>query len=431
MKSILFTIAFMILMSLAQETEVSQRIINITYDGGNRSAADLRYGPYIYDHPAPEGVVATVSNLTIYGQFAELKSPDDVLISEGGEREAIFDRGVRVTRGRLVARGNKIIYSEATGFGVLDNNDSLVDIVIAPSEDDGEPANITAQSSTFDVDTDVSVSRGNVTLISGSQNAQADEVIFEEDRDLAKLISNTGQVIARRTAEGDNLIIQADIMRFLTEEDKLLAIGNVTIIDGDITSSGDKVFFDDEISRAEVIGNPAVSIDSANGVELSGPRLEQRTDIDVVQILDDTVPSNWDEADFTLNIEGAPNNQITSEGEIDLDETDNTTTSPESEDDSDDETSATSSSLESESESDDETNDTDNDPENTSDSDDGANDVETFPEQGIDDETNDTNDENTLGSDGGENDVETPSEQDADGEENDTDSDTEASPETE
>ena len=28
-----------------------ERIITITYDGGTRSSPDLRYGPYVYEHP--------------------------------------------------------------------------------------------------------------------------------------------------------------------------------------------------------------------------------------------------------------------------------------------------------------------------------------------------------------------------------------------
>ena len=65
----------------------SERLINITYDGGTRNSPDLRYGPYVYAHPDPEGVVAEVSNLTIYTQQGELRAPEGVLIAEAeGER---------------------------------------------------------------------------------------------------------------------------------------------------------------------------------------------------------------------------------------------------------------------------------------------------------------------------------------------------------
>ncbi len=294
----------LLIFCLAQETDVSKRIITITYDGGNRNAPDLRYGPYQYSHPNPEGLIATVSNLSIYGQSAQLSAPEGVLISEAeGQRDAIFTSGVRVTRGRLTAKGSEIVYSEQTGLGVLREETGLVNIVIEPKESSEDPAEITAETATFDVDTDVSVSQGNVTLINGSQNAQADEMTFEEDRDLAKLISETGQVMATRQDEDGELIIQSDVMRVLTEDDKLFATGSVVLIDGDITSSGDTIFFDDESSRAEIIGNPAVSVNSAEGVTVSGARIEHLTDIDVIELLDDSVPPEFESTEFMLTSE--------------------------------------------------------------------------------------------------------------------------------
>ncbi len=304
---------FLLLFSLAQEADTNKRLITITYDGGNRSAPDLRYGPYQYSHPEPQGLVANVSNLSIYGQNAELSAPEGVLISEAeGLREAVFTGGVKVLRGRLTAIGQDIAYSEQTGFGVL-TEDGLINIVVAPKEGSEDPAVITAETATFDVDTDVSVSQGNVTLLNGSQNAQADEITFEEDRDLAKLISQTEQVIATRKEEdGNELIIQADVMRVLTEEDKLFATGNVVLLDGDITSRGDTIFFDDKASRAEIIGNPAVSVNSAEGVTVSGARIEHLTDIDVIELLDDSVPPEFDSLEFMLTSElgGVPTEMV-------------------------------------------------------------------------------------------------------------------------
>ena len=73
-----------------------ERIITITYDGGTRSSPDLRYGPYVYEHPDPDGIAASVSNLEIFAQRGELRAPDEVLIAEAeGEREASFSGGVR------------------------------------------------------------------------------------------------------------------------------------------------------------------------------------------------------------------------------------------------------------------------------------------------------------------------------------------------
>ena len=279
-----------------------ERIINIDFSGGSQRSESLRYGPLAYTHPDPEGLVATVSNLTMYAQNATLSAPDEVLIAQAeGQREADFTGGVRVERGRLSATGPDLVYSESTGLGVMPSN---TDIVVTPAEEGDAPVNITANEVTFDVDTDTSVSRGDVTLTNGSQNAQAQELTFEEGRDLARLRSEGEQVTARRESEGGVLTITADVIRTNTADDTLLATGNVTIVDGDITSTGDTVYFSDETSRAEVIGSPARSVNEAQGVTLTGARLEQRTDLDVVRVLDESVPAEFDPAQFSLTNEG-------------------------------------------------------------------------------------------------------------------------------
>ena len=286
--------------ALAQET--SERIITIRSDGGTQRSESLRYGPILYSHPNPEGVVATVSNLTIYASNAELSAPEGVLISQAqGERDATFEGGVRAVRNRLEALGPALAYSEVTGLGVLEGH---ADVTVAPREEDNDPVDIEADEVTFDVDTDVSVSRGDVLLTSGNQSGETQELVFEEERSLAKMTSEGEQVTVRRLDEdGDELVITADEIRVLTDQDRLLATGNVTIVDGNITSSGDTVYFDDEASRAEVLGSPARSVNEAEGVEISGDRLEQRTDIDVVSIIDVSVPSEFDEEAFVLTSE--------------------------------------------------------------------------------------------------------------------------------
>ena len=294
-------VALLILtVALAQET--SERIITIRSDGGTQQSESLRYGPIVYTHPNPEGVVATVSNLTIYASNAELSAPEGVLISQAqGEREATFTDGVRVVRNRLEALGPALAYSEVTGLGVLEGR---ADVTVAPREEGNDPVDIEADEVTFDVDTDVSVSRGDVLLTSGNQSGETQELVFEEERSLAKMTSEGEQVTIRRLDEdGDELVITADEIRVLTDQDRLLATGNVTIVDGAITSSGDTVYFDDEASRAEVLGYPARSVNEAEGVEISGDRLEQRTDIDVVSIIDASVPSEFDEEAFVLTSE--------------------------------------------------------------------------------------------------------------------------------
>ncbi|ADI16049.1 LptA/OstA family protein [Truepera radiovictrix] len=283
------------------ETPAAGRLITITYDGGTRSSPDLRYGPYLYEHPEPDGIVAQVSNLTIYTQRGELRAPEGVLIGEAeGQREASFDGGVRVERGRLTATGEALHYSEATGRGVMPER---TEIIVTPETEEDDEVVIFTDEVTFDVDTDTSVSRGNVTLTSGNQGAEAEELIFEEGRDLAVLASAGGQVtVQRENDDGTFLTITADEVRVLTAEDTLLGVGNVTIVDGDTTTTGDLVFYDDAASRAEVIGNPAVSVDEAFGSRVTGGRLEQRTDINAVRQLSGTEPS-FDVSAFDLSSE--------------------------------------------------------------------------------------------------------------------------------
>ncbi len=275
-----------------------ERIITITYDGGTRSSPDLRYGPYVYEHPQQGGVAATVSNLEIFAQRGELRAPAEVLIAEAeGRREASFSGGVRVERGRLTATGAALDYGEATGRGVMPQKTA---IVVQPAKDGNNVTNITTDQVSFNVDTDTSVSRGNVVLTSGSQSAEAEELTFEEERDLAVLTDETSQAVARRQSEdGTTLTITADEIRVLTGTDVLLATGNVSIIDSDITTTGDTVYYDDETSRAEVIGNPAVSVDEAFGFTTRAGRIEQRTDTDVVRQLSDPTPS-FDAGQFRL-----------------------------------------------------------------------------------------------------------------------------------
>lgn len=299
-------LSVLLAVTLAQESNLAERIITITYDGGNRTSPNLRFGPYNYTHPEPEGIVANVSNLTIYASEAQLRAPEGVLIAEAeGEREASFENGVRVERGRLTAVGPGLVYSEATGLGLLARP---ANIVVRPRDENEEPAEISAQQVTFDVDTDTSVSRGDVELVNGRQQAQADELLFEQGRDLAVLSSEGEQVTAQRQEDEGELVINADELRVLTEEDQLLATGNVTIIDGNIQSSGAVVYFNDETSRAEILGTPdtpAISreFNDAGEVifEISGPRIEQRTDIDAVSLIDASIPVSFDESAFELS----------------------------------------------------------------------------------------------------------------------------------
>jgi lipopolysaccharide export system protein LptA len=298
-KSLPVLIAACILFALAQEVP-ERRIITIDSSGGTQSG-NLQYGPIRYQHPEIDGIRATVSTLTIFAQEAELRAPEGVLLSRAqGEREATFLNGVRLERGRLTATGPSLHYSEATGIGLLEGP---VEIAIAPRDEGEDPVAIRADTASFDVDSDVSESRGNVELTSGRSRAHAQETIYEEERDLAKLVSAGEQVrIVRVDEGGDELVIVADEVRVLTGEDKLLARGNVTLTSGNTISRGDTVFFDDEASRALILGSPAVAENDADGTRTTGAVLEHRTDIDAVRVY--SAPLDFAEADFRLSSEG-------------------------------------------------------------------------------------------------------------------------------
>lgn len=302
----LASLSLLSLLALAQDqaegSPNEQRIIRIDSSGGTQSG-NLRFGPIQYEHPDPEGIVATVSNLTIYAQQAVLRGPEGEeeppsLTEAQGRRSATFSgsQGVRVARARLTATGPELAYDEATGLGVLTGD---ISIEVAPRDEGDDPVLIRAREAEFDVDTDVSTSRGGVELTTGNQSASAEELIYEEERDLGCLSSEGAQVTARRLEDdGEETLITADELCTLTNEDRLLARGNVTIVDGDITSQGDTVFFDDTESRALVLGDPAVSVNEADGIRTTGAVIEQRTDIDAVQVFSD--PVDFDESAFAL-----------------------------------------------------------------------------------------------------------------------------------
>jgi lipopolysaccharide export system protein LptA len=287
---------------VAEPTAEEKRIIRIDSSGGTEEG-DLRFGPINYTHPDPEGIKATVSNLSIFAQNAELRGPEGEeisLVDAEGRRIATFSGGLRVTRNRLEAKGPDLAYSEETGLGTMTGNAT---IHIEPKEEGDDPVDITTDEVEFDVDTDESISKGNVDLVSGNQTAKSNELIYEENRELGKLSSEGEQTTITRTDDdGGILTITADIIYVLTKTKKLHAIGAVTVVDGSITSKGDEVFFDDEKSRAEIIGN-ATAVDEEEGIDIFGERIEQRTDTDEINLIDDTVPTEFNADDFKLTQE--------------------------------------------------------------------------------------------------------------------------------
>lgn len=242
------------------------RVIVIEYPDGTRSG-DLRYGPWVYEAKKPGGIRGRVGNLMVLATRAVLKAPEGKTMAEAtGERVAIFEGEVELHRGRVVARGPRLVYREATGVGVLFGPAEMEQ---KPAKKGEDPVFMKAKKQmAFDVDDDTSESDGAIELKSGNQEGYAEHVYYEEARTLAVFSSPGDRVkLIRRRKEGD-LVILAEEARMLVREKKLLAKGRVELIDGDKVTRGEALFYDDNKKEAIVIGRPAVSQDKKNGREL-------------------------------------------------------------------------------------------------------------------------------------------------------------------
>lgn len=254
----------------------SNRIINI--QGAPRG--DLRNGPITF---TGNPVRATVSTLSITAKEARLAAPQgQTIVGSQGKRNSRFIGDVRVQRGRLSAQGENLVYNEGTGQGVLSDNARAS---FAP-ENRGDTVQIKAQSMSLDVDNNVSTSKGSVVLRQGNQSAAASQLVFDEDRELGVL---TGGPRLRQEAAGGqkDIVITGNEVRALTKNETVYVKGNVKLVQGSITTTGNALFYDDTKNVAYVVGN-AVSRDSSNGTTVRAPAsgaLEQRTDLARVRTL--------------------------------------------------------------------------------------------------------------------------------------------------
>jgi lipopolysaccharide export system protein LptA len=246
------------------------RIITIK----GRYSGDLRMGPYSFKGD----VQASVQNLQITAPEATLKAPDKLEMSQAqGKRTATFTGNVTVTRGRMTANGPGLEYKEETGLGVLSGPTKVIQKPEKAGDDD---VIITSQGSTFDVDTDVSTSRGSVKLVNGNQSGTADRTTFDEKADLACLTDPTKVVLVREPKkQGENkLTINAKESRMLTDKKLLIATGGVTLISGGNTTTGDALYYDDNTSVAYVVGSsgkPAKNVNEKTGSTVVGGTIER------------------------------------------------------------------------------------------------------------------------------------------------------------
>jgi lipopolysaccharide export system protein LptA len=248
------------------------RVITVTAQ--NRSG-NLRTGPFEYTG----NVKGKVQNLEIASQKATLAAPQGTEMAEAeGKRIATFEGGVTVTRGRLTATGPSLEYKETTGLGVLKGPTRVVQ---KPEDANDDDVIITSQESTFDVDTDVSTSRGSVKLVNGKQSADADRTTFDEKQDLACLTDTSKVTLVREPKKaGENkLTITARESRMLTEKKLLVATGGVTLLSGGNKTTGEALYYDDNTSIAYVVGkdanNPAVNVNEKTGSTIKGGTIER------------------------------------------------------------------------------------------------------------------------------------------------------------
>ncbi len=262
MKRNILSIGLLVIFGVALAAAGS-RVIEIE---GGRQQGDLRFGPYKYT----EGVKATVQKLQIASTEGSLTAPQGLEMSKAqGKRTAGFGGGVTVTRGRLTAKGPTLEYKEETGLGVLAGPTNIVQKPEKAGEDD---VFITALKATFDVDTNISTSEGSVKLINGKQSATSSKVVFDEEKNLGCLTdSKTVTLVREPKKAGDSkLVITAKEARVLTETNTLVAVGGVTLVAGDNTTTGDALYYDDDKETAWVVGNDAKKIPAKNVNKKSG-----------------------------------------------------------------------------------------------------------------------------------------------------------------
>ncbi len=287
MKRIGLILLLLTLVVLAQSKE--QRIITIEAPGGQRSG-NLRNGPWVYEAGKPGGVIGRVKDLEINATRATLEAPPGKTMQEAeGERVASFEGNVAVKRDRMTASGPKLVYRESNGRGTLDGNARMRQ---EPRDKNSDTVEVTAQRMTFEVDTNISTSEGGVTLKNGRQEGRSDGVYYEEDRGLAVFTDSKEVVLVRKREGKGDLVIRAREIRSLTDEKRLLATGGVTLVDGDITTTGASLVYNDNSGEATIVagrvGNqnvPARSVNAKERATLSGNSLLHNVNRSQVRVL--------------------------------------------------------------------------------------------------------------------------------------------------
>jgi lipopolysaccharide export system protein LptA len=271
------TIFFSLAIASTLVLAASGRIITIE---GGKFKGDLRNGPLEYSGE----FTGSVQNLKIKATKATLSAPSGKSLGEAeGQRIAAFDGGATVTRGRLTAKGPTLEYKESTGLGVLAGPTNVVQ---KPEKAGDEDVVITAAKSTFDVDTDVSTSEGSVKLLNGRQSGSSDKIVFDEKANLACLTDAKSVSLVRepKKAGQSKLTIVSRESRVLTETNLLYAVGAVTLVSGNNTTTGETLYYDDEKEIAYVSGRPAKNVNKKDGTTISGTTIVNNTKLSQVKL---------------------------------------------------------------------------------------------------------------------------------------------------
>ena len=242
----------------------------ISPDNTAKRSGNLQYGPWVYEATKVGSLVGKVKDLEIVSLKATLEAPQGKTIQESeGDRTATFTNEITVKRNRMTAKGSKLTYKENNGLGTLDGPATMHQ---DPKEKGDDPVDLTGKTMTFNVDNNVSTSEGNVVLKSGKQEGRSSKVYYEEDSTLA-IFNDDKQVDLLRKRDDGDLVIKAKEVRSLTDDKRLIATGNVTLMDGDLTTSGTELYYDDNSGIAIVIGNPAKSENVKEGFKLTGEKI--------------------------------------------------------------------------------------------------------------------------------------------------------------
>ncbi len=256
MKCNLVTISLLVIFGVALAAAGS-RVIEIE---GGRQQGDLRFGPYKYT----EGVKATVQKLQIESTEGSLTAPQGLEMSKAqGKRTAGFTGGVTVSQRSFDRQRSNARVQRRNGSGRAGRPTNIVQKPEKAGEDD---VFITALKATFDVDTNISTSEGSVKLINGKQSATSSKVVFDEEKNLGCLTDSKYITLIRepKKASDSRLVITAKEARVLTETNTLVALGGVTLVAGNNTTTGEALYYDDDKETAWVVGNSATKTPAKN-----------------------------------------------------------------------------------------------------------------------------------------------------------------------